>query len=214
MDLSTSPGTVNGLHQNVPASKWTAEDANGPQVEIVNAITAAGLTPAAGDLTQLAVAIGLLANLPTGIISPWSTDTPPAGWLECDGSELDRGVYAELFAKIGVVYGAGNGSTTFELPDLRGDFIRGWDHGATVDPDRASRTAHSPGTATGDNIGTRQADEVVSHSHTLNTAGSVLQGSYVAESNANTATTALAINAFGGNETRPRNVNTMFIIKY
>ena len=54
----------------------------------------------------------------TGTILPWSTETPPSGFLECDGSAISRSTYSALFAIIGTTYGVGDGSTTFNIPDL------------------------------------------------------------------------------------------------
>lgn len=54
----------------------------------------------------------------TGIIVPWSDSSIPSGFLECDGSNISRTTYADLFAVIGTTYGSGDGSTTFGLPDL------------------------------------------------------------------------------------------------
>lgn len=59
-----------------------------------------------------------LAGLNTGLIIPWSTTTAPSGFLECDGTAVSRSTYAALFAVVGTTYGSGNGSTTFNLPDL------------------------------------------------------------------------------------------------
>jgi microcystin-dependent protein len=59
-----------------------------------------------------------LAGLNTGLIIPWSTTTAPSGFLECDGTAVSRSTYATLFAVVGTTYGVGNGSTTFNLPDL------------------------------------------------------------------------------------------------
>ena len=73
---------------------------------------------------------------PTGSIVFYAADTPPIGWLECDGREIDRSQYAALFNVIGLTYGPGNGIDSFNLPDLRGVFIRGWDHGRAEDQDR------------------------------------------------------------------------------
>lgn len=64
-------------------------------------------------------------KIPAGIISPYASETAPAGWLLCDGSSVSRTTYAALFAVIGTTYGAGNGSTTFALPDLRGRVAAG-----------------------------------------------------------------------------------------
>ena len=66
------------------------------------------------------------ASLPSGVIFYFANTTVPTGWLSCDGSAISRTTYATLFAAIGTLYGTGNGTTTFNLPDLRGQFIRGW----------------------------------------------------------------------------------------
>jgi len=59
-----------------------------------------------------------IEGIPTGTITPWSQATPPSGFLECEGSAVSRSTYAALFAVIGTTYGVGDGSTTFNLPDL------------------------------------------------------------------------------------------------
>ena len=61
----------------------------------------------------------------TGLIIPWSDTTAPSGFLECNGQAVSRSTYAALFAVIGTTYGAGNGSTTFDLPDLQDDVVVG-----------------------------------------------------------------------------------------
>lgn len=101
----------------------------------------------------------------TGSIHMWPvTGTLPTGYLDCDGSAVSRTTYSELFDAIGDDYGPGDGSTTFNLPDFRGYFLRGWDNGAGVDPDAASRTDRGDGT-TGDSPGTKQAGGIPSHTH-------------------------------------------------
>jgi len=71
-----------------------------------------------------------------GQVCFFATQSAPAGFLVCDGSEVSRVAYADAYAVMGTLYGAGNGSTTFNLPDLRGEFIRGADIGRGVDPGR------------------------------------------------------------------------------
>lgn len=61
----------------------------------------------------------------TGTISAFGMVTPPAGWLYCDGSAVDRTIYAALFSVIGTVWGAGDGLTTFNIPDLTNRFAVG-----------------------------------------------------------------------------------------
>lgn len=67
----------------------------------------------------------------------------PKGWLFCDGSPISRTSYSELYAKIGTSFGAGNGSTTFNVPDLRGLFIRSCPLGKSTDPSDVNRAIGS-----------------------------------------------------------------------
>lgn len=64
-------------------------------------------------------------TIPSGLIAPHSGGTVPQGWLLCNGQQVSRTTYASLFAAIGVAHGSGDGSTTFHLPDLRGQIPRG-----------------------------------------------------------------------------------------
>ncbi len=155
---------------------------------------------------------------PAGTIQPFGgvTALVPGGWLVCDGSAVSRTTYAGLFAVIGTNFGAGDGSTTFNLPDLRGRFIRGTDNGAGNDPDAASRTASNTGGNTGDAVGSWQQDEFKSHNHDMGPVvradGSV--GYYFNMSGSTAMNWPTANPMTGGNETRPKNVNVNFIIKY
>ena len=80
-------------------------------------------------------------SVPTGTILPFAGAALPAGYLRCDGASVSRTTYAELFGAISTTYGAGNGSTTFDLPDLRGEFLRGLDRGRGVDSGRTLGSA-------------------------------------------------------------------------
>lgn len=93
---------------------------------------------------------------PAGMVQYFATATAPAGWLVMDGSAVSRTTYARLFAAIGTMYGAGNGSTTFNLPEARGEFIRNADVGRGVDPGRA--------------VGSTQSSQNLAHNHTATTA--------------------------------------------
>ncbi|WP_369608211.1 phage tail protein [Snodgrassella alvi] len=73
---------------------------------------------------------------PSGAIMYFSQSAAPSGWLKANGAALSRTTYANLFAAIGTLYGSGDGKTTFNLPDLRGEFIRSWDDGRNVDGGR------------------------------------------------------------------------------
>lgn len=153
-------------------------------------------------------------EVPFGAEMLWPTETPPTGWLEEDGASLVRATYPDLFAEIGTMYGAADG-THFNLPDARGKFPRIWAHGQATDPDRATRTAPTATGATiaaGDHVGTNQGHELLSHLHAVIAAyTSTLAGT----GNSVATFTGANINstATGGNETRPINTYRMMIIK-
>jgi microcystin-dependent protein len=83
----------------------------------------------------------------------------PEGWLICDGASLDRTLYPELYEAIGTAWGVGDGTATFNIPDLRGRFLRGVDNGEGNDLDAGSRTPTNGGNA-GDNVGSLQEDAI------------------------------------------------------
>jgi microcystin-dependent protein len=97
------------------------------------------------------------AQTPVGMVIAMATPTVPAGYLECNGAAVSRTVYRTLFGLIGTSYGAGDSSTTFNLPNLRGAFVRGHDNGRGIDSGRTFGTTqasgsghtHSPGAGAG-----------------------------------------------------------------
>jgi microcystin-dependent protein len=150
---------------------------------------------------------------PVGSVIALPYATVPSGYLECDGSSLLRASYSALFAVISDDYGAADG-THFNLPDYRGKFLRGWAHGQTTDPDKATRTDRGDGTG-GDVVGSKQADEIASHTHQYHDGGYDSGGSTYTEGSVNQNSPRLYTSAAtGGSETRPKNVNVMYCIKY
>jgi microcystin-dependent protein len=89
-------------------------------------VTTAKIVDANVTLAKLAAAVQALL-VPTGTVAPYAGSSEPTGWLFCYGQTISRTTYAALFAAIGTTYGAGDGSTTFALPDLRGRVIAGQD---------------------------------------------------------------------------------------
>ena len=81
------------------------------------------------------------SSLPSGAVMYFAMQAAPLGWLKADGSAVSRTQYPALFAAIGTTFGVGDGRTTFNLPDLRGEFVRGWDGGRNIDPGRAFGSA-------------------------------------------------------------------------
>jgi len=81
-----------------------------------------------------------------GMIAPFAMSSTPTGWLSCDGSAVSRTTYANLFTVISTIWGVGDGSTTFNLPDLRGAFLRGsGTHGSETMADSNSFAGPSVG---------------------------------------------------------------------
>lgn len=157
---------------------------------------------------------------PVGAVIDFGGETPPSGWLECDGSSLLRASYPALFAAIGTLHGAADG-THFNLPDHRGKFKRGWDHGTANDPDAAGRTAAATGGATGDHVGTTQASAMQSHYHDIrcnSTTGSGTGGggNFVQDAGVGALekTRTTGTSSVFTTETRPTNVSVMSIIKF
>ena len=89
-----------------------------------------------GDVRYVQLSQASALSLPAGSLIYYAGSVAPAGYLAANGALLSRTTYAALFAAIGIIYNAGDGSTTFGLPDLRGEFIRGWDNGRGIDAGR------------------------------------------------------------------------------
>ena len=182
-------------------------------------------------------------SVPTGCVFCRAVASVPAGYLECNGAAVSRTTYSALFSIIGTQYGSGNGSSTFNLPDLRGEFVRGFDNGRGVD---SGRSINNP-----------QGSQNVSHNHSYGNSGitvsganhnhnirgfslqpsianvgvtlgsgqgyqigyrtndNVLTGQAVKNSGnlSMSGTVGITINNAGGNESRPRNVAMMYIIR-
>lgn len=140
--------------------------------------------------------------IPAGtLLAHFSTQTPLGGYLRCDGSAKSRSIYRKLFNAIGAVYGAGDGTTTFNLPDTHGRFMRD-----LISP---STDARDPARS----LGSYQDDEFKEHRHGIAStvvadgAGSPIDVLAGSPSGAQTELT-------GGNETRPKNFAVCMFIKY
>lgn len=163
---------------------------------------------AQGDIIQM---------MPTGSVHMFPVNSVKPGFSECDGGLLNRIDEAALFAVIGITYGAGDGSTTFNKPDYRGEFLRGWDNGRGVDSGRAIATTQTEAINSGD----LSLDTDGEHNHSINydSAGGFQETVYTGHTKEGTKAAVVnsggshshAIN--GGTETRPRNLSLMYCIK-
>ena len=176
---------------------------------------------------------GLASGVPVGTILAHAANTPPSGFLECNGSNISRSTYATLFSTISTTFGVGDGSSTFALPDLRGQFIRGWANTGSTDASRA--------------FGSTQTDQNKNHTHTTDStsltggirkisegfgAGGSATGVFTkTQDGTNSITGSSSTSAVGGvdfdgththtisssgggTEARPTNLALMYIIKF
>ena len=153
-----------------------------------------GDTITADRLNRTTVPVGSIQAL------AYVPGAPISGWLYCDGDAVSRSTYADLFAAIGTTYGVGDGSTTFNLPDLRGVFLRGLDDGKGYDSGRA--------------IGTYQADDNKAHTHTVSVYRQEGGGSFSISSSPGNAESASATTSSNGTEARPKNIAIHYLISH
>lgn len=149
------------------------------------------------------------SGIKAGTLAHFAGSTAPPGWLKANGAAISRTAYAALFAAIGTTFGAGNGATTFNVPDCRGEFLRGLDDGRGVDAGRV--------------IGTAQGHGMESHNHGINLSSD--KGTFTGwnaggargfdggSAGYQTGGTQY-VTSVGGTETRPRNIAMLACIKY
>jgi len=145
---------------------------------------------------------GTAGTVQAGTVQAFAMNTAPTGWLKANGAAVSRTAYAALFNVIGTTYGGGDGSTTFNLPDLRGEFIRGWDDGRGVDSGRA--------------FGSAQSHQMQSHTHGVPFGSDVGSDAValVGYVTAGSLTTSAAGGTSNGSENRPRNIALLYCIKF
>jgi microcystin-dependent protein len=177
-------------------------------VDVINANTATRLENAHtinGVAFDGTTDIMIPTSVPVGTVIWHASSTPPLGFLECDGSVLAANIYPALVEVLGTTYGDHG-----QLPDLRGEFIRGWDHGRGIDAGRS--------------FGIHQDDMFKSHNHPRNPNNyaesiqaivSQLNNSWIGQPQGGySLLVASSTGNSGGVETRPRNISFLPCIKY
>jgi microcystin-dependent protein len=207
----TSTDTITSAKMNniIDETTFTGDAIQGTTLQVVSpgklAVSAGGITSneLASESVTTSKLTSAIANslIPSGAIMAFAMSSAPAGWLAANGESISTGgANAALFAAIGYTYG-GSGSS-FNLPDLRGYFVRGWGVAG-------QNGANSDGTASG-TFGAKQEDAFKAHTHTVDNIVLVSgvgagQGG-VGRSSANSGST-------GGTETRPKNIAMLYCIK-
>ena len=141
-----------------------------------------------------------MSALPVGAMVPFPKGTVPPGFLEVDGSVQSAATYPDLAAYLGTTFNTGGeGAGNFRLPESRGEFLRGWDHGRGVDAGRG--------------LGSWQADEFKSHTHRVQYGANPGNGLGSPGLVSADLLSSVGLEATGGAETRPRNLAVMWCIK-
>jgi len=113
---------------------------------------------------------GAVGFMPVGVVVPFAGSTSPAGWQLCYGQAISRTTYAGLFSTIGTTYGSGDGSTTFNVPDMRGRAVAGLDNMGGTAASRLTATvltaANTLGATGGTETHTLTTAQLASHNHT------------------------------------------------
>jgi len=185
------------------------------------------------------LSFSIVQGVPSGAVFCIAVASVPSGYLECNGQSVSRTTFAALFAIIGTQYGSASGST-FNVPDLRGEFIRGFDNGRGVDSGRSIASSqsdqndqHSHGFSM--TASTRSLTGTVQKIAETFSASGTASGVFAKTSAINAAATPAStdsspsagfsmdashthsvsgsINNQGGNESRPRNIAMMYVIK-
>lgn len=151
--------------------------------------------------------VGPSTNIPAGIITSYGGSVAPDGWLICNGSAVSRATYSDLFAIIGTTYGVGDGSTTFNLPNLKGK--------VPVGLDNTDEDFYALGVEGGEKTHTLTTQEMPSHKHTLNfyqtgTGGNAKGVPFNAINNTMVGGDGEGVSNTGGNQ--PHNILQPYIV--
>jgi microcystin-dependent protein len=209
LELATADEVIAGIDASISVSPATlvARTATASRTGLIALATAAevnagtdqfkAVTPA--TLSSYFRPLVTKINDMIGVVVSYAGVNPPTGWLICNGQPVSRTGYAQLFAILGTFWGTGDGSTTFNLPDFRGEFLRGLDNGRGIDIGRQ--------------FGSFQADEFRSHTHGYSKIDIIGNGERDNNTQAGETYIPTQTDAAGGVETRPRNIALNFIIK-
>lgn len=202
---TSAAGSATAASSSAAAAAGSATSAAGSATAAASSASAAAASQAAAAVSAAEAAAAVSIS---GEVRWFAMTSAPAGFLKANGALVSRTTYSALFATIGTTFGVGDGSTTFALPDLRGEFIRGWDDGRGVDSGRG--------------LGTAQTDLLRNHTHNTlvdrRNAGSGTTSKAVPTDGGTLAAqqnyaTSDPLSGLGGAETRPRNIALLACIR-
>ncbi|MBZ5860560.1 phage tail protein [Escherichia coli] len=192
--INGAPATLDTLKEiaaainNDPKFSTTINNALSGKQPLDETLTHLSGKDVAGLLAYLGLGEG--SALPVGVPVPWPSVTPPTGWLKCNGAAFSAEEYPEL-AKV---------YPTNKLPDLRGEFIRGWDDGRGIDSGRTLLSA--------------QDGSIEAHGHDYNGVIYTSSGpSWANTTDAGHRAYSGFTSSYGGSETRPRNIAFNYIVR-
>lgn len=186
-------------------------------------LTTTEKTNLVGAINEVSASISTLSGYAVGTVTYFAMETPPTGFLKANGAAVSRSTYSSLFTAIGTTFGVGDGSTTFNLPDLRGVFPRGWDDSKGYDTGRTFGSYQADDNKTHTHTGTTDSDGT--HSHTYDSwtaddgytggsgsapAATTTRTTYTSGAHTHTFTTA----GTGATEVKVKNVALLACIKY
>lgn len=211
-------GSTQGMLPVRGATEWTGL-----------AIGTAGQVLAVGGSTNLEWTTP--TTVPAGSVIMYAGGTVPSGWLECNGASVSRATYSALFTAISTTFGSVDGST-FNLPDCRGVFVRGFDNGRGTDPARSFGSIQAyqvgPHTHTASSSGSTSSDGAHTHSlpfataplfsslpvfETTDNTGAAYDNTGSSGAHTHTLSISTTVNSNGGTESRPVNIALRYIIK-
>ncbi|EHW0405000.1 tail fiber protein [Salmonella enterica] len=198
--------TINGTSLSIPALGKLLQKGSNGALPVNQGGT--GATNAADARTNLGLGEG--SALPVGVPVPWPSATPPTGWLKCNGAAFSAEEYPEL----------AKAYPTNKLPDLRGEFIRGWDDGRNVDAGRALLSQQGDamqkisGTVADNAMGASASGSgamtITGASGTTYYASAAASSSYIYYKTIGIDSSLVARTA---NENRPRNIAFNYIVR-
>ena len=152
-----------------------------------------------------------VATTPASTVIYVAQITAPTGYLKANGAAISRTTYADLFAAIGTTFGTGDGSTTFNVPDLRGEFIRSWDDSRFVDINRSFGSFQGEAFKMHRHV----SPVILSDLHTNSANSGMILSSRETTTSGNEGDEYNRYTQYdGGPETRPRNIALLACIKY